>query len=93
MTDQSRMVGKMIGRPSTIEILALRVYVIISCADDDLDYIAIMCDACTSTTGVRNALVWLERHGWLEIRRARGKRNQYIPKRQIEHSQPSLITM
>jgi hypothetical protein len=83
----------MIGRPSTIEILSLRVYEVISCSDDDLDYIAIMCDACTSTTGVHNALVWLERHGWLEIRRSRGQRNQYIPKRRIYHSQPFLITM
>lgn len=81
----------MIGRPSTIEIVALRVYEVISCAEDDPDYIAIMCDANTSTTGVHNALVWLERHGWLEIRRARGQRNQYIPKRLLEHHQPLLM--
>jgi len=81
----------MIGRPSRIEELACRVYEVISCSEDDMDYLAIMCDVGTSTTGVKNSIRWLELHGWIEVRRSRGKINQYIPKRRIQHYQPSLI--
>jgi hypothetical protein len=83
----------MIGRPSNIEVLACKVYEVISCSEDDLDYIAIMLDAHTSTTGVRKALMWLEQHDWIEVRRSRGRINQYIPKRRFEHYQPDLITV